>query len=348
MQSPQYKLLNFDQIDQWDRIVESHHRGSILQTTAMIRAQLASRHHFPYAIGAVNADGRLLAILNATRIVTMSGLGSQIASRSIMYAEPLYEDSQVGLQAAEQLVAAHDRYMSKRTLFAEVRPIFGRGPQMDPLLLGGYEKLGYVNYELPLCPCEDTLFRQLGQKRRNNVRSAARKGVLVSHATGPAAIPEMYSLLCASYSRSKLPIVDQSLFCSVAEQLDASRFRIYTANFEGRPVATCCFLTFKDRVICWYAGTLRIPGVAAMSSVFWHSMRTYAAEGYKIFDFAGGGWEGQEYGPGKFKSKFGGIETHHGRYRKVYAPWKLRVASAVYDRVRDLIAPKSKTVSSGT
>jgi lipid II:glycine glycyltransferase (peptidoglycan interpeptide bridge formation enzyme) len=79
-----------------------------------------------------------------------------------------------------------------------------------------------------------------------------------------------------------------------------------------------------------------------VSRVFWEAIRQFAREGFEIFDFAGGGWEGEEYGPGRFKSKFGGQQSNYGRYRKIYAPWKLKTAQSVYETVREYIAPKSQ------
>lgn len=343
MMSP--RIADFRDIPEWDQFVQEHPCGTILHTSAMIRCKEGTQNNYPYAKAAVDSTGKVCAILVASRVVTMSGVGSQIASRSIMYAEPLCVDSDDGRNGLRSLIHAHDLHMSTRTLFAEVRPTHECSGLDGVLLNAGYTKHGYLNYELSLCDCPEEMFRRIGGKRRNNVRSAQRKGVNVQQTQSSAGIADFYSLVCASYSRSQLPVVDQSLFTSAQRELTNERFRIVTATYQGSPVASACFLTYKRRVICWYAGTLRIPGVPALASVFWHAIKTFGTEGYEVFDFAGGGWEGQAYGPGKFKARFGGETTNHGRYRKVYSPWKLRVATAVYDRIRKLIAPRSNTAS---
>lgn len=338
------KITDFRKIPQWDQFVLDHPNGTILHTSSMIRCKESTRHNFPFAQGAIDSQGQLCAILVASRVVTMSGIGAQIASRSIMYAEPLCLNNDSGREGVRALINAHDLTMSTRTLFAEVRPVFECEAVDDTLLSCGYSKLGYLNYEMELCSCPTELFQRLGSKRRNNVRSAERKGVRVEEVTSQEGLADFYSLVCASYSRSKLPVVDQSLFTAARNYLSDGQFRVFTAFYQGTPVASACFLAFKKRVICWYAGTMRLPGIPAMTTVFWQAMKEFAMEGYELFDFAGGGWEGQDYGPGKFKARFGGNVTNHGRYRKVYSPWKLRVATAVYDRVRQLIAPKSTSV----
>ncbi|XZE52592.1 lipid II:glycine glycyltransferase FemX [Planctomycetaceae bacterium SH139] len=340
MSSANVDIKEYREIPQWDQFVLRHPSGSVLHTTSMIRCRAATPNHFPHAYGALDAGGELIAILVASRIVTMSGLGQQITARSIMAAEPLFLNTAAGRAGIEALLQQHDRYMRTRALFSEIRPIFALPERGDPLLDAGYSKLGYLNYEFELCPCEQQLFRRLGAKRRNNVRAAERKGVSVREVSGELGLSEMYSLVSASHARAMVPLADRALFASTALEFPRDVFRIYTAYHEGAAVASACFLAFKDRVICWYAGTLRIRGVPGTTSVFWHAMKSFAAEGYRVFDFAGGGWEGEPYGPGKFKAKFGGSLTNHGRYRKVYAPWKLRIASVIYDRVRGYISPK--------
>ncbi|MBX3421917.1 MAG: GNAT family N-acetyltransferase [Pirellulaceae bacterium] len=332
-------IRDYREIPEWDEFVRRHPKGSALHTGAMIRSHEATKKHIPYAIGALDSTGKLCALLVAVRVTTGAHAASTMATRSIQFAEPIYLEEANGHLGVRLLIAQHDAYMASRALFAEVRPLFDVSAGQDPLVDCGYQKLGYVNYELPLCSCEDELFRRLGGKRRNNVRSAQRKGVEVREQNTPQGIAEFYALVCASYARSKLPVVDCSLFEAASKEFLAQHWRIYTAYFEGRAVSSGCFLAFKNRVICWYAGTLRIPGVPAMSCLFWHAMRTFAAEGYEVFDLAGGGWEGESYGPGQFKSKFGGQQTNFGRYRKVYSPWKMKVANAIYQRVRDFLAP---------
>jgi lipid II:glycine glycyltransferase (peptidoglycan interpeptide bridge formation enzyme) len=79
-----------------------------------------------------------------------------------------------------------------------------------------------------------------------------------------------------------------------------------------------------------------------MSAIFWEAIRLFSHQGIELLDFAGGGWEGEQYGPGRFKAKFGGQQTNFGRYRKIYAPWTMKAAESVYEKVRDFIAPRSQ------
>jgi serine/alanine adding enzyme len=340
------KIKKYHEIPEWDRFVLEHPQGSVFHTTSMIRCDELTPNRVPFAYGAIDSEGRLCALLVAVRVSTLNVAAGQIASRSIMEAEPIFNRTESGRKGIVDLLEHHDQQMSRKVLFSEIRPFhqpadhaqFSEG---NLLTTAGYSQLGYINYEMELSSCEDELFRRLGSKRRNNVRSANRRGVHVREVSGQSGRDQLYAMLSHSYSRVKIPLVDRSLFESAAEQLPEEYFRIYTAYYQGDPVASGCFLAFKDRIICWYVGSLRLKGIAATTSVFWHAMKTFGSEGYRIFDFAGGGWQNEHYGPGRFKAQFGGTVTNHGRYRKIYAPWKLRVAQTIYDRFRVYLAPKS-------
>ncbi|MBL8888593.1 MAG: peptidoglycan bridge formation glycyltransferase FemA/FemB family protein [Planctomycetaceae bacterium] len=334
-------------ISDWDSFVESHPHGSILHTSAMIRSEMATQRHTPYAYGALDENGNLCALLVAVRVATLDGLASPLATRSIMYAEPIFRNDVVGKQGARALILKHDEEMKRWALFSEVRPLFDCPGEDDLLVECGYEKHGYLNYELRLDRSEAELFNRMNAKRRNNVRSAIRHGVSVREVDMRDGLDAFYQLVNESYARSRVPVVDRSLFDAVAQEFPGTVSRLLIAYYQGLPVATGCFLAFKNRVLCWFAGTHRIKGVYSTSLLFWEAIKTYSAEGYEIFDLAGGGWEGEAYGVGDFKEKFGGEKVNHGRYRKVYAPWRLKVAESVYGALRGWVSPKASLSATG-
>ncbi len=327
-------IRNYQEIPEWDRFVYSHPEGSIFHTTTLINSEESTKRHAPYAIGAVGSDGKLCAILVAVRVSTLAGFGAQMSTRSIMYAEPICLDSEAGRIGLQALIQQHDRDMCREALFGEIRPNFNNQAVMNTLIQSGYKRSGYLNFEIDLNQSEDELFQNMSPKRRNNVRSATRRGVEVKEKDFVNGIDELYRLITYSYKRSKIPFVDSSLFYSVARQIDPLHHRLLVAYYNGEPVSAGLFLAYKDRVVCWYAGTKRITGIHSMTLLFWEAIKQFSKEGYAVFDLAGAGWEGEPYGPGKFKSKFGGKETNHGRYRKVYSPWKLLAANTAYQIFR--------------
>jgi hypothetical protein len=332
-------LRPYHEICEWDRFVELHPEGTVFHTTAMIRCQAAAKLQTVFAYGALDSGGRLVAILVANRVSTLGGWTAKVASRSIMHSQPIFIDSPAGRQGVYELIRYHDAQMQNDVIFSEIRPVISAETPQDLLLFCGYQKLGYRNYELNISEGESELFKKMSGKCRNNVRSARRKGISVQLCDPLVDLPTYVGLISYSYGLARVPMVDASLFVAAASELPAASYRVLIAKYLGCPMATACFLAFKNRVICWYAGTRRVPGIAAGSALMWEAIRMYSNEGYEVLDFAGAGWEGEEYGPGRFKAKFGGQLITIGRYRKVYSPWKLLAAQQVYRSVRGWIAP---------
>ena len=333
------RILPFDQLPEWDRFVENHEKGTIFHTSAMIRTMASTKRHRPFAHGAVDENGDMCAMLVAVKVSTLGRWADSIAARSILYAEPIFLESSEGRKGFAQLVRHHDNHMRQRTLFAEVRPLFASSAEEDPLTHQQYELIGYYNYELDLKKDEEQLFMGLDPKCRNNIRSSMRRGLIVREVEPLSELNSFYAIVSESYAGSKVPLADRSLFESAFREMPQNVCRVFFAEYQGMVAAAACFLAYKNRVVYWYAGAKRIQGISAMSMILWEAISKYAVEGYQLFDFAGAGWEGEEYGPGKFKAKFGGVLTNFGRYRKVYSPWKLRCATSAYQILRGWISP---------
>ncbi len=333
------RILPFDQLPDWDGFVESHIQGTLFHTCAMIRTMESAKGHRPFAHAAVDENGAICAMLVAVKVSTLGRWADRIAARSILYTEPIFLESTQGRKGVAQLLCHHDNYMRRRTLFAEVRPFFTSPMAEDPLVLQQYELLGYYNYELDLQRTEEQLFMGLDPKCRNNIRSSMRRGLIVREVEPLAELSRFYSVVSESYAGSRVPLADRSLFESAFREMPQKICRVFFAEYEGGVAAAACFLAYKNRVVYWYAGAKRIQGISAMSMILWEAITKYSVEGFQLFDFAGAGWEGEEYGPGKFKAKFGGVLTNFGRYRKVYSPWKLRCATSAYQIMRGWISP---------
>jgi len=335
-------ILRYDEIDDWDQFVERHPKGTVFHTSAMIRAFATTKRHTPFAYAAFDQHSNVCAMLVACRISTLGAWAAGFASRSVFYAEPIYDDTQEGQAGIRRLLSMHDQHMCRRTLFAEVRPCFSPPTESDPLLEQNYKLLGYLNFELDLRNSEEVLFNGFDRKCRNNIRSAMSRGVTVVEADPQQHLAEFVSVVAESYAGSKVPLADKSLFKSVFRELPSPISRLFLASYDGKVAAAAAFLAYKNRVYYWYAGARRIPGIPAMACIVWEAIKRYAQDGFELFDFAGGGWKGEEYGPGRFKAKFGGVVTDYGRYRRIYSPLSLRCAELAYQSVRGLISPTPK------
>jgi hypothetical protein len=337
----QFEILPYNEVADWDSYVAHHPKGTIFHSQAMIESYRATHGYRPFAYAARSVDGKIHALIVSTVVTLVGNWAKHFTSRSIQFAEPLFEETDLGHSAITELIQFHDQQLGRSTLFSEIRPIFDTISSNDPLKKSGYQKLGYLNYELPLTSTEEDLWKKLSRTCRGNIRVSQKRGVTVERAFPAEAIDDFYALISQSYAHSRVPVVDKSLFHAVFSRLPEEQLRLYFAKQDGQSIATSCFLVDRGRIFYWYAGTHRIPGVYGMSCILWEAIKEGASTGASLLDFCGAGWCGQDYGPGRFKSHFGGTLTNHGRYRKIFSPWKFRVADAAYSAFRSIISPKS-------
>ncbi|HUP81933.1 MAG TPA: hypothetical protein VM260_25500, partial [Pirellula sp.] len=213
-------IKEYKEIPDWDKFIQQHPKGSIFHTSAMQRCELEAKNRVPCAMGALDAQGQLCALLASVKVETLDWVHTQLSSRSIHYAEPLFLNTSEGHDGILQLIRKHDDLMQKQVLFAEVRPNFSPDDDFfDPLSACGYERLGYLNYELRIDSEESEIFSRLSASRRNNVRSAVRKGVEVREVQFGPGIEILYDLLATSHANSKTPLVHKSFFQAAGSQL---------------------------------------------------------------------------------------------------------------------------------
>ena len=322
----------------WNDYVAAHPKGAIFHTLEMIDVFRATPNHEPFAVAALDADKRIVALLVAVRIETISGLASALASRSIFYAEPLCDDSDDGIVALKSLIEEHDRVMSRRTLFAEVRPLLEPEAERVALEACGHRHLDYLNYIVDLKCGRESLWSKLSKSSRKKIRRSERRGVEVQIDNSPQGVDRMYDLVRMSYARSNVPLADVAMFHAALEMLPADCVDVRIAWHQDTPVAGGIVLKYKRAIFAWYGGSRRVSGIVPFDCLTWDEIRWGAENGCKSYDFGGAGWPDEEYGPRDFKAKFGGELVRYGRYRKVYSPLKLRLVETAYQTARRLFS----------
>jgi CelD/BcsL family acetyltransferase involved in cellulose biosynthesis len=335
-------LESWDQMHEaWDRFVDRHPKGSIFHLSPMIRAYQAARGHAVLPLAAVDPAGEITALLVAVRVQTLPDPFGRVSSRSIYYAEPLCDDDPGSIEALAKLIARHDMFVGGRVLFSEVRPLLAPGPERAALELCGYEFQEYLNYVVDLSPSLEELWMQMRKSARRGVRQCERRGFHIRELDTPGSIEQLYYFLKATYRNARVPVADRSLFEAAFAELHPRGMIKLIATYDGdRPVAMDSLLNYKGRSFAWYGGLERITGVSPFDYVQWYELAWAKENGYSLYDFGGAGWPNEPYGVREYKAKFGGELVCYGRYRKVYSPWKLRLAERAYQFGRTVIAPK--------
>ena len=215
-----------DDHERWDAYVRRHPKGNVFHLSDMLDAYSATPKHEVFARMTVSDEGKVLALLAAVRVETLSGLASPFASRSIFYAEPICESSDAGESALLGLIAEHDEAMQRRTLFAEVRNIAEAARERQSLTAAGYEFADYLNYEVDTRKLSEELFKQLSKSTRNKIRRSGTQGIVIETDSSHAGIERMYPLIRRSYDRAGVPVVDSALFHETLDRLPAGTVEI--------------------------------------------------------------------------------------------------------------------------
>ena len=329
-----FEFVGSDHKD-WDQYVRQHPKGAIFHTAAMIRVFAATKDMEPFARAAVNADGKIVALLVSCHVKTLRRF-SAVSSRAVQFAEPLCDPDPTGVAALTKLIDMHDHHMRSRALFCEVRPLCEPSDEADALAANGYQHCDYINYIINVQNDVDLLWGSMHKRLRQKIRSTLRKGVEIQDDNSPEGVQRLYRLLQASYRRARIPLLGQDLFLNTLAELPADCVRVRTAFQGDRPVASIISLIFGNRVFSWYGGTLRLNGISPFACIVWDDVEWACRHGYSHYDFGGAGWPYEDYGPRKFKASFGGAEVRFGRYMLIYSPLRLRLAKFGYKVTRGL------------
>ena len=227
----------------------------------------------------------------------------RFSSRSILYAEPLCYDNPASINALQQLVAVHDADVGKSVLFTEVRPLHASGPERVVLERCGYTYMEHLNHLVDLTKSHDELWSDLHRSARQAVCQCQRRGVEVREVDAEGAVDQLYPLLQQSFAHASVPLVDRSLFDATVRQLQPhGMVKFFAAYEESTPVAMDAVLTFKDRVLFWYAGVTRSVSGSPCSLLRWHEIQWAHENGYSVCDSGGAGWPGVPYGVRDFSA----------------------------------------------
>lgn len=326
-----YTIVNTLDSECWRHFVAEHPKGSIFHTPEMFEVYRRAKRHKPFLLAALDRTGCILGLLVSVRVQTLPDPFGFLSSRAIFYAEPLCQPDETGIAALGDLLRAHDEYMGRHTLFAEVRPLRPAGVERAVLGGVGYHYTDHLNYVTDLrCPL-DELWKRTSRQCKGNIRHGTREGVTIRPVTDRKDLNAVYTLLQASYKHARVPMADKSLFTAAFEMLYPRRMlEINVAYHDGKPIGADLLLLYRDYVFDWYRGSDRVKSLYPGECLVWHQLQWAKENGFATYDFAGAGYPDIPYGVREFKAKFGGSLVTFGRYRHIYAPRRLFLAERFY------------------
>jgi serine/alanine adding enzyme len=321
---------------EWRRFVEEHPQGNIFHTPEMFQLFTRARGHHPTLWAAVGNGGRVLALLLPVQITLMDGLLCRFTTRAVSYGGVLCAPGIEGKEALAMLLRAYKREMMESILFTELRNLSDLSNIQPVLNDCGFAYEEHLNFLVDLDQPEKTIWRKISKSGRQSVRTSCNKGTIIEEVTERQKVAVSYQLLQKVYTRVQVPLASLTLFEAAFDILGPpGMFKIFLARVDEHYIGTCFLLMHKGRIIDWYAGSNRaFSSYCPGELLIWHILQWGKEHRFHLFDFGGAGNPDKDYGPRKFKAKFGGTPVNYGRNICVHHPHLLSFSRWGYQLYR--------------
>jgi len=322
----------------WRDFVDRHPQGNIFHTPEMFQVFARAKGHRPTSWAAVDGSNHPLALLLPVQITLMDGLLRRLTTRAVAYGSVLCAPGPEGKEALAILLHTYTREVKGSPLFTELRNLSDLGDVQLELSECGFAYEEHLNFLIDLDQPEQTLWRNISKSGRQSVRTARNKGTIIEEVTERQKIAIAYRLLQDVYSRAQVPLASPTLFESAFDVLaPREMFKIFLACADGQYIGASLLLVHKGRIIDWYAATDRaFSSYCPGELLIWHTLQWGREHHFHLFDFGGAGKPDEDYGPRKFKAKFGGTLVNYGRNVYVHSRYLFRLSTLGYRVYRGL------------
>lgn len=322
--------------DRWRAFVDNHPLGNIFHTPEMFDVYAQTSGYRPALWAVVSGAGEVLALFIPVEITLFGSLLRPFTTRAVSFGSALCLQEERGTDALALLLDQYNRRTKNKILFTELRNLADISYMLSPLERQGFVFEEHLNFLIDLDRPLEAIWKSIRSNARRNIQKAQKMGVVIEEAKSIDEFPAAYSVLREVYKRVQVPLPDQSLFESAFRILEpCGMMKTLLARIEGKTAGVLFLLLYKDVVFYWYTGTSRDYSAYRTNDLLvWHSLEYGQKNGYRLFDFGGGGKPGEDYGVRDFKAKFGGNLVNFGRNVRVHSPLKLKLSEEGYQLVR--------------
>ncbi len=342
MKTDSIKIIELRDLKIWDTFVHNHPNGTIFQSYDMAEVYRRAKNFKPISLASFNNEGQINAVLQAVIINELDGLLSTFSTRSVIEGGPLYTTDEEGIISAQDLINHYENQIKNLVLFTEIRvlsPIKSFDALLTPFGFMFQDHFNaLINLEKPL----EELWSQVKRDKRRGIKKAIDNGIVIEECQKRNQLDIVYNLLLETYKNAKMPLSDKSLFDAVFDILvPKSKAKILFAKYKDEYIATQIALLDTKTIYAWYTGAKRDylshhPG----DLLIWHLLEWGSKNGWKIFDFGGGGTKTSNINLRNYKERFGCDFPNFGRYKKIHSPVKMLIAKKGFEVYRRLMYEK--------
>jgi hypothetical protein len=326
--------------DQWRHFVENHPEGNIFHTPEMFRVFQRAKNHCPTMWVALDQRGKPLTLMMPVKVTMLNPIVSYFTARSVVYGSILCSSTTEGHQALDELLTVYNRKAARDTLFTELRNQSNATSIQPVLQEHNYAYQAYDNFLINLnLPVED-VWQNIHKSGRKTIRRGLKKKeLIIEEVQNRSQLSTWYTVLQKTYKNAQVPLADVSLFEAVFDILYPKEMAQFLLGKVGNIyVAASIALLYKNLIYGWYRGFDRnYASYVPNDLMVWSLLEWGANNNYHKFDFGGAGRPNENYGPRKFKAKFGGELVSYGRNICVHAPLRLKLSQAGYELMRGFL-----------
>jgi lipid II:glycine glycyltransferase (peptidoglycan interpeptide bridge formation enzyme) len=321
---------------QWRQYVDNHRLGNIFHTPEMFQAYASAQGYYPTLWAAVNDSGKICALFLPVHITLLGSLLRPFTGRAVSFGSVLSSEDEEGRRGLELLLETYNHKTKNEALFTELRNLADISYMLPSLDKHGFAYEEHLNFLIDLDRPVDQIWANIRSNARRNIQKARKMEVVIEDDGDIRELPEAYQILKEVYKRIQVPLPDRSLFESAYKVLHpCGMLKMLLAKVDGNIAGVLFLLLYKDVVFYWYTGTSRQYSLYRTNDLLvWAALEFGQRNGYRSFDFGGGGKPEEEYGVRDFKAKFGGELVNFGRNVRIHSPARFKLSQEGYQLVR--------------
>ena len=322
--------------EKWRRFVEEHPQSNIFHTPEMFQVFSATQGHHPTLWATVDDEEHVLALLLPVQVTLLGQSLRHLTTRAIVYGSVLCAPGAEGQEALAMLLRLYKK-QKNTSLFTELRNLSDLSEIQPTLQENGLIHEGHLNFLIDLDLPVDKVWSNIHKSARRKIKRAMNKKQLeIEEVHHRSQVATCYAIFQETYARAHVPLADHSMFEAAFDVLyPMGMIKFLLGRVGDIYVAASAALLYKDVIHGWYRGfDLAYSKYLPNDLMVWEILKWGAENGYHVFDFGGAGKPGEDYGPRKFKAKFGGTLVNFGRNTCIHHPLLLRLSQQGYQLYR--------------
>jgi serine/alanine adding enzyme len=252
-------------------------------------------------------------------------LTRKFTSRILMIDEPLvFSEEKSGTPDSLYKRLLHSSQQFKDCIYTEIRFLQNKAIHFDFSKISNCEYNPYLNIIVDTSQSEETLFRNLSESKRRQIRMSQQAGATIKHATTEDEVRTFYNILRHLYrTKVKKPLYPYEFFLRFFRMKESGVILLAYHN-DMIIGGILCPIFQKEEMYEWYiAGLdteLQKKRIYPSVMLTWEALRYASMNNIKQFNFMGAGKPDVPYGVRNFKSKFGGEIVETSRYFIIHKP----------------------------